>query len=297
MVIKIKEEIIVGTHASDIDGITSAALIIKKFPNAKIIFTKPNEILRMTIDFDFVIDLPKPRKCRINIDHHESNYRRLVREKRLTENDLVDPSAPSAASLVAQYFNLNDRVSKELVQMANKADRGDFDDDLMILDLLIKTNISQKNKLLWLAKKLSMLGKEIFRDKDFLREAEKLRPLIDLANNIKDIVLGLLRKGIRVAIFDATRVPYALSKVAPTIFAKKGGDVAMSYYIDPDTGKIRVSIRVGDYDFKANEFAEMFGGGGHEKAAGITLIGEGELAVLITKFIDIVRHSVIFVKL
>ncbi|MEX0568581.1 MAG: hypothetical protein Q6363_005385 [Candidatus Njordarchaeota archaeon] len=284
-----QKELIVAVHSEDIDGIASAALILRKFSNAQIIFMKPNEIRRTSMSFDIVIDLPKPRNCRINIDHHKSNFEYLIKNRRIGEDDLVDPNAPSAACLVAKYYNLTDKISKEIVDMANKADKGEHDRKLMLLDLIIKCNVMNQTKLYWLSDKLSKLGKKIFKDNEFKREIEKLRPIRKKINETEVVVEKLLRSNIKAVVFDCMRIPYAVARVPPTIFTKRGGYVALSYYMEPDSGKIKISIRVGDYDFRADIFAERFGGGGHEKAAGLTVRGEAELAIIIKKFIDSMR--------
>lgn len=289
-----KKEIIVAVHSEDIDGITSAALILRKFPNAHIVFLRHSEIKKTSLRFDVVIDLPKPKNCRVNIDHHKTNFEQLIKSKRLEETDLVDPNAPSAAYLVAKYYDLSDKISREIVDIANKADKGELNHKLMLLDFLIKCNISNQEKLYWIAKKLSKLGKKIFSNEEFRNEIKKIKHLEEKMDEIKKLVKKILGSNIKVAIFDCMKIPYALSRAPPTIFTKKG-HVALSYYLEP-SGKIKVSIRVGDYDFKANAFAEKFGGGGHEKAAGLILKGERELAVLIKKFIDAFQHSpIVFV--
>ena len=292
-----KKRIIVATHGEDIDGIASLALILKVYPDVQVIFSRPADIKRVMMYIDIVLDLPKPRNCGICIDHHESNYRELMKRGMLTDKDLVDPKAPSAACLVAKYFGLNDDVAREIVDMANKADTGRFDEELVKLDLFIKTNISDKSELIWLAKKLSELGKAIFDDEEYREKLKKLGPVIEKSRKVVEIAKSLAERGLKFAIFDATRVPYAISRAPASVFVKNGGFVAISFYIEPDTGRRKVSIRVGEYDFKANEFASRFGGGGHRKAAGVVLRSESKLAMLIKEFVEMIEYPIIFVQL
>lgn len=292
-----QKKIIVATHRDDIDGIASAALILKVYPDAFLIFTTPDKIIKMRIKFTIVTDLPKPPYCEICIDHHKSNYERLVKSSKLTDKDLVDPNAPSAAFLVAKYFGLDDKISREIVDMANRADRGDVDDNLSILDLIIKVNSSNQEKLKWIAQKLAEHGARIFSDEEFKKEIEKIQPLIDMRNKIKRIVEGLLQREIEVAIFDCRKISAALGRLPPTIFTKWGGKASISiYYID--SGDLKVSVRVGNISFEANKFAERFGGGGHAKAAGIVVKNEYILAHIVKSFVDELKnYTIAYVEL
>lgn len=279
-------------HKEDIDGIVSAALILKVFPEALIVFTKPSEILKMKIKFDIVCDLPKPKFCDICIDHHLSNYQTLLESGRLSDKDLVDPNASSAARLVAKYFNLNDNVSKELVEMADNADSGQLDEDLMTLDLLIKSSLGDPTKLHWIAKKLAQSGRKIFDDPEFKIEISKLQHLIFKKNEIVELASRMVKKNVEVCIFDCRSLDPALGRIAPTTFCKIGGKAAASIYFE-DAGDVKVSIRVGDIEFDAHEFAKRYGGGGHAKAAGIVVKNGGILAKLISDFISSFKEYVI----
>ncbi len=291
------DKIIVATHGEDIDGIASVALILRVFPNATFIFTRPADVKSISSHINISVDLPKPKNCDINIDHHKSNYYNLTKTGNLTDRDLVDPAAISAAELVSRYFGLNDEISKQLVDMANRADSGNMDEKLIMLDLLIKSNVGDQVVLRWIVEKLSKLGYAIFDDPEFCVKLDELRPLAMEAKKIVGIVDEILKRGIKVAIFDATQIPYAISRVAPTVYVKKGGYVALSFYIEPDTGRKKVSIRVGDFNFRANELASKFGGGGHEKAAGVAFKGELRFSMFIKEFIDAVGMPVLYVKL
>lgn len=282
---KNEELIIVATHREDIDGIVSGALILRKFPNAKIFLLTPSEILKSKLHFSFVIDLPKPPFCEVNIDHHESNYRRLRSTNQINPKDLIDPTAPSAAQLVAKYFNLSDRISLELVEMANKADTGNFDDDLLVLDFFIKDNINDAAKLLWLIKQLSLYGRNTIKRDDLKDVFEPYRrllnnyyTLLEYINHINDILNS------PIVIFNSTKLPYSLVKVPPSIFVKNGGQLGVSFYIDPISGKLRFSIRANrESTVYANEIANIFGGGGHRLAAGFVAERDDELGDILIR--------------
>ncbi|MCR8454298.1 MAG: DHHA1 domain-containing protein [Crenarchaeota archaeon] len=292
-----KKSPIIACHKEDIDGIVSAALILRIFPDAVIIFAKPNDITRMKAKFDIVCDLPKPKFCDVCIDHHMSNYQQLLESNKLSEKDLVDPNASSAARLVAKYFNLNDEISRELVEMADKADSGYFDEDLTTLDLLIKHNSNDPAKLHWIAKKLAQNGRKIFDDPEFRMEAFKLRHLILKKDEIIKLVNSILEKGIKACIFDCRSLDPALGRIAPTVFCRIGGKAAVSIYFD-DVGNIKVSIRVDDTEFDAGKFASLYGGGGHAKAAGVVFADENSLAKFLSDFISTFKeYSIAFLRI
>jgi len=289
--------LIIATHADDIDGIASAALILKKYPNARIVFTRPTEVLRMSLPFDMVVDLPKPRNCKVCIDHHRTNYERLMKQGALSDKDLVDPNSPSAARLVAKYFGLMDSVSQEIVRMADRADTGDLSDDLLALDIFIKHNSRDQEALLWLAKKMALLGRKLLSDREFLERLAEIEPIIRKATEVEGVVRDIAARDIKVAIFNAMRLPYAIARLPASLLANLGG-IGLSYYIEPDTGRIKVSIRAGTRGFRADLFAMKYGGGGHESAAGLTLKDESKLPGLIFDFIRRVgERTIAYVRL
>jgi len=264
----------VAVHNDDIDGIASAALILHAHPNANIKFLSVYEAQNTMEYFDYVIDLPKPINAKTNIDHHRTNYERLLSEKRLSPNDLIDPSAPSATCLVAKYFNLNSNIAREIVDMANKADTGHLDDKLMVLDKLIKYYVTDQKILRKLAEILSKKGKKFIED-DFIKAlwSKVSRDLEKGERLIMENVNNLVKRKIEYAIvIIAPSIPYMLAKDAAYHFLKKGGKAVAVIYKDPNTGKDRVSFRIGDgCDIDASVLAERLGGGGHKKASGALL--------------------------
>jgi len=106
------------THMDDVDGLVSAALVLRRFPNASIkTFTKRKE---MRGEYDIVVDLPllKSLRTHVWIDHHQAT----IQEGRCREK-IHDPSARSAAGLLAKYLNLKEG---ELVGIANRADSASY---------------------------------------------------------------------------------------------------------------------------------------------------------------------------
>lgn len=265
----------VAVHGSDCDGIISAALILLKYPDAEIFFVNnPRDAALIGGSLDFVVDLPKTPNCRVNIDHHESNYRRLVEEGRLTDKDLVSPSAPAAAKLVAEYFDLKGGVADELVEMAVAADTGKHTEKTLKLDRVIKLLHNDDEGRRRLAKLLAEKGAAFIEDEWFIEQYARLRGIEELEEWL-DRVVGSLGdvKGAFIVVDEVGAVPhYAAKDIAHKLLAK-GCDTVAAVYTSPDSpGKLKVSIRVGEESgTDARAIAEPLGGGGHVKAAGVTL--------------------------
>ncbi len=263
----------IASHSEDIDGIVSAALLLKVFPDAEVKFLTAYQAHRTDENFDVVADLFKPRNAKMVIDHHETNLQKLIEEGRLTEDDLIDPKAPSAAYLVAKKFNLDDEISRELVEMANKADSGELEGSLLLLDKLIKENVRNQGYLYKLAKTLSIIGCNFEQDEWLSKELRRIEKVVKKAyEKINEIISLLHEKGIKFVIFDAREVPFYVAKDFASRLVRTGGNVGISIYYD-HLNNLRCSIRISkEFDgIKANEIASKLGGGGHEKAAGCVI--------------------------
>ncbi|MCD6491031.1 MAG: DHHA1 domain-containing protein [Candidatus Njordarchaeia archaeon] len=261
-----------AVHKDDIDGICCAALILLKYPNAKIDFLSVLEAKESLDYYDIVADLPKGKNTKANIDHHESNYKRLVEQNLLTTRDLIDPNAPSATRLLANYLDLtNNKIAIELVEMADLADTGNLDDTLYKLDKIIKSNLKKPENLLKIAKILASRGRDFINDPWIQKEWSVVSDYISRSiDYIKKLVNKAISRDIRYMIFDLRkRFPYFIAKDVAHEFLSKGGLAVAVTYLDPDTQKSRISLRISNScDIHAGKLAEKFGGGGHEKAAG-----------------------------
>ena len=277
----------VATHASDIDGIVSASLFLLKYPEADIVFLKIGDLKYVEEEeYDFIIDLPKTKNAKVNIDHHESNFKKLVKEKRLTDKDLVDPNAPSAATLVFRYLELYDsKRAAELVKMAEKADTGNHDKNLIKLDLVIKCANGNQDKLLILAKKLAERGKKIFRDPWFKKEWKRIEPHYEAGEKLAEAIAKKARKNNIEALIIDLKKGYpriAFGALSHKFLRNNGKVIAVINRMEeeddlcPPANKnnerekvIKISFRVSnESNFNARELAERIGGGGHIKAAG-----------------------------
>ncbi len=263
----------IAVHNDDIDGIACAALFLRKFPNAEIKFLSVDEAKRTSEIFDYIADLPKSPNAKINIDHHESNLERLRKEKKLSPNDYIDPSSPSAAHLVAEYLGLRDDISKQIVEMADRADRGKLNGELYKLDKLIKLYVRDQKMLRKLAEILASKGANFSSDPVFQALWSKLeRELVESEKRINKVLERLKKSGAKYAlVLQNDSIPYFMAKDIAYKFLELGGHAIAVFYRDPNTGLHRVSIRIGEKcEIVANKITEKLGGGGHRKAAGAT---------------------------
>ncbi|MHA1859479.1 MAG: DHH family phosphoesterase [Candidatus Asgardarchaeia archaeon] len=270
-----------ATHAVDCDGICSAALLKMKFPEIEIHFTTPEDIMKSEERFDIVVDLPKPKNAKVNIDHHISNYERLVREGRLEECDMIDPEAPSSAQLLIDYLKLRgNKIAEELVKIANISDTGKYDKTVLALDKLIKSSVDDRDFLEKLVEALTEYGASFLLDEDVKKRWENIRENYEkFIGRIKNLIMDA-PKAEFYFLDEVDSIPYYAAKDAWYILHELGAKVAVIVYRNPvKKDKIKVSLRVSeDFNFDARKFAEKFGGGGHKKAAGMNL-DEGALMI------------------
>ena len=257
----------VAVHSADCDGILSASLILLKYPEAEIDFLTVEEAKETNKEYDIAVDLPRPRKCRLWIDHHESN-------SDLKRNgDYFDPNANSAASLLVKALDLErSKIAREIVEMANLADTGRHTDDLLILDRVIKWNQGNKEKLLAIARAVSKSGRDFMREELISSEWRKIKPEIERFNKKIEEIISRVTEGARVALIDERgSLPYIVSKDLGVRLLDKFVVVALVYEVKDG---LRISFR--SKNENVEEIAKKLGGGGHVHASGSS-ITEGEL--------------------
>jgi nanoRNase/pAp phosphatase (c-di-AMP/oligoRNAs hydrolase) len=103
------------TDIEDVDGVVCAALILIRFPNA-VIETGSAKGGGLSGKYDIIVDLPLDRSLETYawVDHHFST----VQEGKSVEK-VYDPSARSAAGLLARYLGIE---GSDLAEIANRAD-------------------------------------------------------------------------------------------------------------------------------------------------------------------------------
>ncbi len=276
----------VATHASDVDGIVSAALVLMKHPSAKIDYLTLRDLSSaLEIEYDLVVDLPKLPLAKVNVDHHISNYEKVTKNNLLSGKDLIDPHAPSAASLLIKYLNLeNNAKAKKLVELANIADTGRYSKKTYILDKIIKCHSNEPDILHKIAWILVEKGDDFLDDEWLKNEWRRISKFLDKGRELSErIVKNVLKKKIKYLIVDLIEgFPRLAISDLQWLFINKGGNViivvnrmrdndpvcpSLTKNASDDTA--RISIRVSrNCDFNGRAFAEKLGGGGHVKAAG-----------------------------
>lgn len=274
----------IAVHASDLDGIASAAIMLLLKPAVKIDFLSVNDAKNAVPIYDMVIDLPKIGNA-INIDHHQTNYDHLIVQQRLTPQDLVDPKAPSATILLAEYFGISDNPHiGRIVEMATLSDTGQYNELLYIIDKIIKCNSRNPEALIRIAWAVARHADRFMEDEWLRTEYNRLEPVISRCKSIARKIVDeyLIKRNIRylIAIVENSVPRICLGDIMYN-YMKAGGSVIIlintmqekDEYCPTLVDSIkrpsaRISIRVSNADFDARSFLEKFGGGGHRVAAG-----------------------------
>ena len=118
---------------SDFDGLVCGMLLREADLINEIKFVHPKDMQNGTVPItsqDIITNLPYVDGCYLAFDHHSSE---MVRTNgRQTYNHVIDPSAPSAARVVYDYYGGRSsfpNVSEELMTAVDKADSAQFSRD------------------------------------------------------------------------------------------------------------------------------------------------------------------------
>ncbi len=263
----------IAVHREDLDGISCAALAIRKAilegsEEPEILFMSIHEILNYDEPIDLSADLPKGPTVKANVDHHESNLERLKREGRLTERDLIDPDAPSAAMLLKSYLGLDgDPIAEEIVEMANITDSGRQTEETIPASKIISLYRKNPEVLLKLARALARYGKRYLEDEEIKRLWEEIEKDRRDRYEYLEKRLEELSKRAKRFILDVADVPnYARFDIPRILFSKGAELIALIYTSD---GGYRLSLR--SRGEAVRHIAEKLGGGGHMLSAGAFL--------------------------
>lgn len=259
------------TDIEDVDGVVCAALILRRFPNA-IIETGSAKGGGMGGKYDIVVDLPLGRSIETYawVDHHFST----VQEGKSKEK-VYDPSAKSAAGLLARYLGIE---ASELAEIANRADsvsystdaplelKGDYDPAWDVNDAV--KAISSSERFVELAKALALEGAEGAR-KNFEAEISHTRELRRMAEGVVQTVSQKIEE----------QKSNSLILLMPPVERRGStvsGHIVFSLY---RRGVIKASVvffaggcwintdrNFGGLD--SSKIAQKYGGGGHRMSAG-----------------------------
>lgn len=118
---------------SDFDGLASAVLLKSLDMINEIMFVHPKDMqdgkVQVT-DRDITTNLPYVPGCYLAFDHHYSETLRTPLSER--KNHIIDPSMPSAARVVYNYYGGQEtfpNVSDDLMAAVDKADSAEFTKD------------------------------------------------------------------------------------------------------------------------------------------------------------------------
>lgn len=114
---------------SDMDGLVSAVLLKELDLIDEIKFVHPKDMqdgIIETTENDIVTNLPYVEKAYLIFDHHLSE---TVRNESIRENHIINPTAPSAARVVYDYYGGEEvfkNIPNEMMVAVDKADSAKF---------------------------------------------------------------------------------------------------------------------------------------------------------------------------
>ena len=114
---------------SDMDGLVSAVLLKELDLIDEIKFVHPKDMqdgIIETTENDIVTNLPFVERAYLIFDHHLSE---TVRNKEIRENHIINPTAPSAARVVYEYYGGKEtfkNIPDEMMVAVDKADAAKF---------------------------------------------------------------------------------------------------------------------------------------------------------------------------
>ena len=289
---------IIISHKADLDGVASAALMIKKFKKNGEPFMV---YMRDYEDESEVIpsELLKIRECRVYIsdisimlkgfdeilskisridgkvlwtDHHEYRTEYSQRLKELGVDLLIDPQSPAAAILVAQRYSLDDVQSKRIVDMATQSDSWKIREERImdIVNIIDYYNYLEKkterSRLVSLSYILAQNDPDKVPTDDLMAVLERYKKVKGKA--IEKVLSSSTERMISGLKFYFALSPSIISGTQATDALIKSFKADVYVVIKEDGG---VSFRRGRDDIDLSKMAELFGGGGHAYAAGASV--------------------------
>lgn len=121
---------------SDFDGLVCAVLLKELGLIESVAFAHPKDMQDGKVPVgphDIITNLPYVETAHLVFDHHASEVERYAHAKgvwaRRNPNYIIDPSAPSAARVVYQYYGGEDRfptIPEEMMMAVDQADSGHY---------------------------------------------------------------------------------------------------------------------------------------------------------------------------
>ncbi|BDR92211.1 Fis family transcriptional regulator [Vulcanisaeta souniana] len=246
--------------SGDVDGITSAALFLRKYSNGVVVLAAPSEVNRSwwikRLFWTFVADLPCPGKALIRADHHRTN-------KPCAKVEFYDPEAPCSALMAMKAFGLEgDPVANSLVKVAIETDTASVtSDEAEKLDLAVR--FASYNEKIYIVRSLAVNGLGSLNN-------VKIRDLVNRGYRAKKLMLEIAsRIPIREVINIYSPVNLGISYRQLTIELQHRGAKMVNILLRLDRRTFRYycgADRSSPYD--CTQVAARLGGGGHKYASG-----------------------------
>ncbi len=263
------------SHGEDGDGIASAAIALRKYPNAVIALATPHEVQKAgrfglinAIKWDVVLDLPCPKRTVLWIDHHESNISRAKRS-------FHDPSAPCAAVLAVRALGLErDSLAVKLAELATETDTANIErDEAWLLNDAVKGSPARMR--IKLTKLLAERGLEAFSASEVASWIEANRKVRESTEKLSERIEPLKVTVLIVERRRSKRISYRGLMLG---LERKGAKlVVLCYRLSSRRWKVMLGCRE---EFNCSEIAQALGGGGHRAASGAT-VEAGSLGELV----------------
>jgi len=153
---------------ADFDGVVTGVLLKELDMISDVVFVHPKEMQDGDIsvsDGDITTNLPYVEGVHLCFDHHASELTRVGEH----DNLILDVKAPSAASVVYNYFGGKEKfpnISDELLEAVNQADSAQYTEE----DILAPTGWTQLNFLMDPRTGLDRIKDHIASHDDFMRD-------------------------------------------------------------------------------------------------------------------------------
>ncbi|MEM3445998.1 MAG: DHHA1 domain-containing protein [Candidatus Korarchaeum sp.] len=262
-----EEKLSVCSHGEDLDGLTSASLLIAIRPEGlEVYFSAPYEIKNFKGSYDVVLDLPPPiGGTRVLIDHHISNTSLLDRVK----TPILRPEYPSTARLLYEILSELEpgvRRYSELIDLTDATDSGRMDlESALFTSAARKLFKERKRKLLEVCRDLLRAPPASSRDLvDLPSLRSEVNFLIREYGSLIERILSLSEG--EAILLNVRNYP---SYLVPLIQLASQSYKLLGTLTKGSDGLLRLSLRSRpDSPLTALQLAGALGGGGHEHAAG-----------------------------
>ncbi|ADY01801.1 MAG: Fis family transcriptional regulator [Vulcanisaeta sp.] len=246
--------------SGDVDGITSAALFLRKYSNGIVVLAAPSEVNRSwwikRLSWTFVADLPCPGKVLIRADHHRTN-------KPCAKVEFYDPEAPCSALMAMKALGLeNDTVANGLVKVAIETDTANITSkEAENLDLAVR--FASYPEKIYIVRNLAINGLQALSN-------AKIRNLVERGYRAKKLMLEIADKiPIKEIINIYSPIDLGISYRQLTIELQHRGAKMVNVLL-------RLSRRTFRYycgadknsPYDCTQVATKLGGGGHKYASG-----------------------------